>query len=141
MELPLRVLVSAVVVGLTVPAIMGGLAAYETQQMAVRAQQAIEAIVRAAQAFYVAGGGAEDVRIDLSGGVTAKVEYITIGDRDGGPRAPSAAYRVTGQTETFLLSDPPVPMCGGASALRLGPGVHVVRVSYDGDGPVRLAVP
>jgi len=140
MDLPFRLVVSAVVVGITVPAVHGGLSAYETQQASVRAQQAIESIVRVAQVFYVAGGGAEEIRVDLAGGVTAKVEHVALGDRVGGPRAPSAAYKVTGQRETFLLSQPPVPMAGPDGPFRLGPGVHVVRVSYEGDGPVRLAL-
>ncbi len=126
---------------MTVPAILGGLNVYEMNHASLQAEQAIDAIVRAAQAFYIAGGGAEDVRVDLSGGITAKVEYVLIGDRADGPRAPSAAYKVTGLQEALVLSDPPVPMVGDEGPLRLGPGVHTVRVSFDGDGAVRLSVP
>jgi len=139
MDLPLRLLVSAAVVGLTAPAVLGGLAAYEAGHASLQASQAIEAVVRAAQAFYLAGDGAEDVRVDLGGGVTARVEYVAIGDAPGGPRAPSAAYKVSGQPEVFVLADPAVPMAGPGGPLRLGPGPHTVRVSYGGDGPVRLA--
>lgn len=140
MELPLRVLVSAVVVGLATPAILGGLSAYESHQASLRALQAIEAIVRAAQAFFFAGGGADEIRVDLSGGVTARIEHVTIGDAPGGPRSPSATYKVSGQSEAFLLADPPVPMAGDGGPLRLGPGRHTVRIAYEGEGPVRLVV-
>src|SRR3972149_6646132 len=117
MDLPLRLLVSAAVVGLTAPAVLGGLAAYEAGHASLQASQAIEAVVRAAQAFYLAGDGAEDVRVDLGGGgtrgargggVPARVEYVAIGDAPGGPRAPSAAYKVSGQPEVFVLADPAV---------------------------------
>ncbi|HKZ63771.1 MAG TPA: hypothetical protein VJ400_04940 [Thermoplasmata archaeon] len=141
MELPLRLLVAAVVVGLTVPAIHGGLNAYETAQASRTAEVAIDAVVRVAQRLYLSGGGAQDVVVDLSGGVTARVEYVRIGDTAGGPRAPSAVYKVSGAPERFLLAEPPVPMAGEAGPLDLGPGHTVVRVSYDGEGPVRLAVP
>ena len=140
MELPFRVLVAAVVVGLTVPTVFSGLAAYESQQLSVRAVQAVDAVVRVAQQFYVSGGGAEDVRVDLSGGMTARIEHAVIGDVEGGPLASTARYRISGQPEGFLIADPPVPMVGEDGAFWLGPGRHVVRVSYEGEGPVRLAV-
>lgn len=141
MDLPLRLLVAAVVAGVTLPSIFGGLSLYELQDASRRAVEAIDAIVRTAQRFYFAGGGGEDVRVDLTGGVTASVEYVRVGDVPGGPRAPSAAYKVTGQGEVFVLADPPVPMSGDDGALVLGPGRHSVRVAYEGDGPVRLSVP
>jgi len=140
MELPLRLLVSAVVVGLTVPAVLSGLSAYEAGQMSVRVEQGIDAIVRAAEDFYLAGGGAQTIRVDLDGGATVHVEYVIVGDAAGGPRATTAAYKLTGQQAVFLLSNPPVPMTGDQGPLRLGPGRHSVRVSYEGEGPVRLAV-
>src|SRR3989304_6223023 len=87
MELPLRLLVAAVVVGLTVPAIHGGLNAYETAQASRTAEVAIDAVVRVAQRLYLSGGGAQDVVVDLSGGVTARVEYVRIGDTAGGAPA------------------------------------------------------
>ena len=140
MELPFRVLVAAVVVGLTVPTVSTGLSAYESQQLSVRAVQAVDAVVRVAQQFYVSGGGAEDVRVDLDGGITARIEHLAIGDAAGGSMAATARYQISGQREAFLIADPPVPMAGEDGPLRLGPGRHVVRVSHDGEGPVRLAV-
>lgn len=140
MELPFRVLVAAVVVGLTVPTVLTGLSAYESQQLSVRAMQAVEAVVRVAQQFFVSGGGAEDVRVDLDGGVTSRIDHVAIGDTAGGPLATTARYQISGQREAFLISDPPVPMEGTDGPLWLGPGHHVVRVSHDGEGPVRLAV-
>ena len=140
MELPLRLLVSAVVVGLTLPAFVSGLSAYEAAQVSVRVQQGIDAIVRGAEDLFVAGGGAQTIHVDFGGGVTVRVEYVVLGDVPGGPRAPTATYKLTGQGPVFLLSDPPVPMAGTAGPLRLGPGSHAVRVSYEGDGPVRLSV-
>ncbi|MGI0148923.1 MAG: hypothetical protein ACREDF_05270, partial [Thermoplasmata archaeon] len=67
MELPFRVFVAAIVVGLTVPTVFAGLSAYESQQLSVRAIQTIDAIVRVAQEIYLSGGGVEDVRVDLGG--------------------------------------------------------------------------
>ena len=140
MELPLRLLVAAIVAGLTIPTIVSGLSVYEAHEVSARAIRAIEAVVLVAQQFYLSGGGAEDVRVDLEGGVTAKVEYVVIGDAPDGPRAPTARFKVSGQPEVFVLSDPPVPMAGEGGPLRVGPGRHTVRVAYDGGGPVRLAV-
>ena len=139
-ELPFRVLVAAVVVGITVPTVFAGLSAYESQQLEVRAVQAVDAVVRVAQQFYVSGGGAEDVRVDLEAGFTARIEHVEIGDAAGGPMATTARYQISGQREAFLIADPPVPMAGEYGPLQLGPGRHVVRVSHDGEGPVRLAV-
>jgi len=140
MELPLRLLVSAVVVGLTVPPVLSGLSAHEAGQVSVRVERGVDAIVRAAEDLYVAGGGAETIRVDLGGGVTVRVEYVVLGDAVGGPRAATGAYKLSGQQSVFLLSDPPVPMTGDGGPLHLGPGRHAVRVSYEGAGPVRLAV-
>lgn len=138
MDLPLRVLVAAVVAGITVLAVLGGLGAAEGQQAVLRAEAAIDAVVRLAQRFYLAGGGGEELRVDLGGGVTAKVEYVRIGDVPGGAWASAAAYRVTGQPETYVVADPPVPMAGDGGPMVLGPGLHRVRIAYDGEGPVRL---
>jgi hypothetical protein len=138
MELPLRLLISVAVAGLTAPAVLGGLSAYEAEAASASAMRAIDAVVRAAQAFYLAGDGAEDVRVDLGGGVTARVEFVSIGDAPGGARMPTASYKVSGQAVAFLLTDPPVPMAADGGPLRLGTGPHTVRVSYDGSGPVRL---
>jgi len=139
MELPLRLLVSVAVAGLAVPAIVGGLSAYETGSASERALQAIDAVVRVAQSLYLAGDGAEDVRVDLGGGVTARVEYVSIGDAPGGARMPTASYKISGEAVAFLLADPPVPMATDGGPLLLAAGAHTVRVSYDGEGPVRLA--
>lgn len=139
MELPLRLLVSVSVVALTAPAVLGGLSAYEAEAASERAVRAVEAVVRTAQALYLAGDGAEDVRVDLGGGVTARVEYVSIGDAPDGRMVAAASYQISDQAAAFLLSDPPVPMAADGGPLRLGPGVHTVRVSYDGSGPVRLA--
>ncbi len=140
MELPLRVLVAAVVVGLTLPAIVSGLSAVEAAQVSARAEAAVDAIVRAAQDFYLAGGGAQTLRVDCSGGTTVRLESVSVGDVPGGPLATSARYKVSGQPAVFLLADPPVPMAADGGPLRLGPGRHTVSVSYEGVGPVRLAV-
>ena len=140
LELPFRVLVAAVVVGLTAPTVFAGLSAYESQQLSVRVLQGVDAIVQVAQQFYVSSGGAEDVRLDFGGGITARVDHVSIGDVSGGTLATTVRYRISGQPEAFLISDPPVPMEGEAGPLTLGPGLHVVRVSYDGEGPVRLSV-
>ncbi len=138
--LPLRLLISAVVAGLTVPAILGGLGPLEADQASVRAQREIDRIVRSAQDFYLSGGGSEDLRIDLSGGFMARVESVRIGDAPGGPFAGTASYRVTGQAEAYLVLRPAVPLAGSDAPLVLGPSMQTVRVAYDGEGPVRLAV-
>lgn len=140
MDLPFRILVGVIVVGLTAPTVMTGLSAYESQQSSVRALRAIDAIVRVAQQFHVSGGGAERVRVDLSGGLAVRVEYISIGDAAGGPMATTARYAVSGLAEAFVITDPPVPMEGEGGPLRLDSGHHLVDVSYDGEGAVRLAV-
>jgi hypothetical protein len=139
-ELPFRVLIATIVVGLTGPTALAGFSAYEGVQLSNRAVAAVDAIVRVAQQFFLSGGGAEDVPVDLLGGITARLEYARIGDVVDGPLGPSARFRISGQPETFLLADPPVPMTAGDGPLELPPGRHVVRVEYEGDGPVRLAV-
>lgn len=140
MDLPFRIVVSAIVVGVTVPTVLAGLSAYESHQLSIRAMQAIDAIVRAAHQIHVWGGGAERVRVDLAGGLTAHIEYLLIGDVPGGPMASTARYKVSGVPEVFLISDPPVPMEGDEGPLRLGVGRYEVRVWQEYEGPVRLAV-
>lgn len=138
--LPLRLLVAAIVAGLTIPTVVAGLTAYEAQQVELRTVQELDAVVRVAQQLYMSGDGAQDVRVDLAGGVTVRVEYAAIGDAPGGPLAPSVRFKLSGQPEVFLLADPPVPMAGEDGPLSLGPGRHVVRVEYGGVGPVRVVL-
>lgn len=137
---PLRLLVATIVVGLMAPAVFSGLVAFEAQQASVGALVASDGVLRAAHALYLYGGGVRDIRVQLPHGVASRVEYVQFGDEPGGSLATTVRIKVTGQPETILLADPPVPMTAGAGALLLPAGVHRVRVSYAGEGPVRLAV-
>lgn len=140
MDLPFRILVSAIVIGLTAPTVFAGLSAYESRELSVRAMRGIDAIVQAAQQIHLSGGGADRVRVDFVGGLTAHIEYVLIGDASGGSMASAARYKVLGIPEVFLLSDPPVAMEGEGGPLHLGPGRHEVRVWQEDEGPVRLVV-
>lgn len=140
MELPFRLLLAATVAGLATPAVLSGLTAYEIHQLSVKVTHAIDALVAVAHEFFVAGGGAEDVRVDLGHGIAAKVEYVAMGDAPDGPLAYLVRYKLAGQDEVVLATNPPVPLTGGEGPLSLGPGRHDIRVSYDGEGPVQLEV-
>ncbi|MBI4415525.1 MAG: hypothetical protein HY557_00905 [Euryarchaeota archaeon] len=140
MELPFRVFVSVIVAAITIPAMVNGLAAYEADAVSIRVVGVIDTVVQLAQQFYLSGGGSEDVRIELRGGMTVRLEYVEFGDVPGGPRATTARYKLGGAAEVALLADPLVPMAGDRGPLRVGVGPHAVRVTYDGEGPVRLAV-
>ena len=139
-DAPLRLLVSAIVVGLTLPAIASALSDFEAQHVALQVERELDRIVRVAQSFYIAGGGGTTVHVDLGGGIGSRLEYLDVGDAPGGPRAPSAVFKLTGHPAVFVLSDPRVPMTGGGGPLHVEAGTRAIRISYEGEGPVRLAV-
>ncbi len=136
--LPLQLLIVVIVIGITVPSVYAGLSASERQQLDLRVRDRIHRVVATAQAFYIAGGGADVVEVDLTGLLTVSVEYVRFGGTGG--NASLVAFRLTGGAEHVVVTEPTVPMLGpNHGALALGPGLHRVRVEA-ADGLIRLSV-
>ena len=138
--LPLQLLIVMIVVGFTVPAVYAGLASSERGQLDLRVRAAVQRVVAAAQAFYLAGGGSDVVEVDLSGLLTVSVDYVVFGGPGG--NASLVRYRLTGEPERFVLAEhPSVPMAArDGGPLALGSGRYRVLVEAAAGDFVRLSV-
>lgn len=113
-SLPMRLMVVAVVVSLSVVPAAKALDSFEKREFILRASAAVERILAAAQILTVEGpGSARTLELDLSGGGSVGFESISIGDRVGGPNMSSVVLRLsTGAAIVRTASEPAVVLTG-----------------------------
>lgn len=131
-SLPMRLMVVAVVVSMSVVPAAGALEAFQHREFLLRAGTQMDMIVAAAQILAVEGpGSARTLDVDLSTGGSLRMASIIIGDRPGGPNASAVVLRLSdGASMVRFASDPPVTLSGPAmSALVLTCPRFALRLS------------
>lgn len=131
-SLPMRLMVVAVVVSMSVVPAAEALEAFQHRDFLMRAGTQMDILVAAAQIITVEGAGsARTFEMDFSGGGSLSLVSITIGDTPGGPNASSVVLRLSdGASMVRTASDPPVNLAGPAmSALVLTHPRFALRLS------------
>jgi len=133
--MPLQLLIVAIVAGITVPVVYAGLDAYDRGQVETRVRGEAFRLMRVAQQYSVAGGGAETLQVDLRGGAFVPLLYLRIGDHGGGPYANVVRYRIGGEDERFVLAEHPTVLMAGTDGetLALGPGTYAIHLEVVDD--------
>jgi len=124
-ELPLRLLMTLIILGLSLPAVLGLLAAHSNSEVHRSVVSGIDRIFAAArQAFQGSNGTGSSVDVTFSSGFLKGIERIQIGDRLGGDSGFVARYTVSGEPErTIAIGELGVPMTSFANrALVLSDG-------------------
>jgi len=113
-SLPMRLMVVAVVVSLSVVPAARALDSFERREFLVRAAAEVERILAVAQVLTVEGpGSARTLVCDLSGGGPVEFESITLGDRIGGPNMSCAVLRLsTGAAIVRTAHEPAIILTG-----------------------------
>jgi hypothetical protein len=135
--LPLKLVIVAVIVGISTPIVYSGLHTYEKGKLDVQLRAEVGALADIARLVFSGGpGNAQIIEVDLSGGATSHVDYVLVGDVEGGAYQCCIRYRVKGSPEqSYLVEGPNVPLMSSAgAALKLLEGRHNVNLECKGSG-------
>lgn len=125
--LPLKIAIVVIVMAISSPIIYGSLRAYEAAKLESQMGSEASAIAELAKLLYTGGpGNAQQLTVNLRGGVTSRSDYMEIGDVPNGTYASCIRYRVRGLAmKTLLIEGPNVPMRGSdGEPLRMFEGKH-----------------
>lgn len=138
--LPFKILITAIVIGLATPAVLGGLSIFDRSQVYERILGTLLNFAEVAKQYYAAGGGSEALDLDLRGGLWTRVEFVIMGDVLGGSTANVITFKLSGEEKQFLLIEKPrVPISTGDGPLTLSEGLYSLRVEVaDSGGYVRV---
>lgn len=129
--LPLKLTIVAITLAISSPIIYGGLATYERSKVEAQLRGEASAIADMAKLVYTGGpGNAQQLKVRLTGGMTAHADYILVGDLEGGNFTSCIRYKAKGSPEqTLLVSRPNVPMRSPDNlALKLVEGNYDIMV-------------
>ena len=137
--LPLKLIITALVLSITIPASVNALQAYDRMQAQENVRSEVEHLALAARQVYLGGTGSQRaIQFNPDGGMFYKLDWISIGDAPGGQNE-SAIFYCFGDSSTraILISNPQVPLRGeDGDAVHLGPGRHslVLQSKQDASG-------
>lgn len=93
-SLPLRLMIVAVVVGLSVLPAADALDTFRNRDLVRRAASELEELVAVAQVMAIQGpGNVRTLTVDLRGDGSLRFDQLVIGDSSGGPNMSSAVLR------------------------------------------------
>jgi hypothetical protein len=109
-SLPLRLMIVAVVVGLSVLPAAEALDTFRNRDLARRAALELDEIIGVAQAMAIQGpGNVRTLAVDLRGDGSLRFDTLTIGDSEEGPNLSSAVLRFkNGAAVSRAALEPPV---------------------------------
>jgi len=130
--MPLRLLISAVILAIIVPTAWAGLSSYTHTKAEADMQGQLDLLTAAIHQVYFGGpGNMRNVEVRADGGAGASLEYLRLGDAlpSGGDRY-LVRFKFDGRPErVHIVTDPSVMMTSPSnSPLELGPGHHTLRI-------------
>lgn len=114
---PLKLMITAVVLAITVPMMFGALRTYDRARVEQDLQAEIDEFVSTAQLVYLSGpGNSAVVEFGAPKGAFTALDYVRFGDAPGGQMASVIRYKIGGSTETLtVIQSPNVPMMSPAN--------------------------
>ena len=125
--LPLKLIITALVLSITIPASVNALQAYDRIQAEEGVQAEVEHLALSARQVYLGGSGSQRVvQFNPKGGMFYTLEWVAIGGPVGSQNTSSIFYRFEGgSTRGIVLTNPQIPVQGeDGNAVMLGPGNH-----------------
>jgi hypothetical protein len=137
--LPLKLIITALVLSITIPASVNALQAYDRMQAQENVRNEVEHLIISARQVYLGGAGSQRViEFNPDGGMFYHLDWVSIGDAVGGQNESAIFYRFEdGSTKVILISNPRVALRGeGGGGVRIGPGRHqlVLQSKQDSSG-------
>lgn len=129
---PLRLLVSLLIFSVTSPMVWSSFEDYDIKRTSTRIESELSYLAVVAGQYCIAGGGAEDIDLNLERGYFSSLLYAKIGDKLGTVYSRAIRYKIEGLSEETIV----VEGCGGVSSpgnksLELSSGSWVIHLESD----------
>jgi hypothetical protein len=129
--MPLKLMIAAIVVAITVPLIFTSLRAYDYSSVEQQLLTEISEFCALVQSLFMMGPGNTALHeFRIPEGSFAKVDEVRIGDTLGGNRSNIIGFRLLGRTEKLTaIQDPCVPLSSRDNdSLILSAGIKKIRL-------------
>lgn len=122
--LPLKLLITAIVMGISIPAVLAMWSNVEKVQVESSIQSEVNYLMLRIQQVHRSGpGNAITVEIHLDSGMFAQIEYVLVGDELEDPFKGTIRWKLSGDSERVILIEDGIPVCGkDGKAFRLAEG-------------------
>ncbi len=117
-------MIAALVMGITVPAVLAAWANVEKVQVENSVQSEMDYLIIRMQQVHRAGpGNSLTVDVDIDSGMFTSVEYVLIGDDLDSPFKSTIRWKLSGEQERVVPMEGDIVACGkDGVAFRLGEG-------------------
>ena len=137
--LPLRLLITAAVLALTLPAVASALVTHDLHRTEERVRGEALRVLDGASRLALAGGGRIHLTLDVRSGALTGVEWVRFRALGG---TGVAEYQLVGQSpRPVTLNGVPALQFASADGLTLGPGIHTLRLEFLGSAGVVAVSP
>lgn len=134
-DMPMRLIIAAVLTSLTLPVLWGAYSDLSDTVTEGSMKRELSRVLRCVDEVMSGGPGSSlELTVDLTGFGTSRVEEVLI----GGPlnSTDGSSFRIEAHVgdmgDLLLALDPPVLMTSSdGQGLRLGPGVHGLRIGHE----------
>jgi hypothetical protein len=126
--LPLRLIIVAIVMGISIPSVLALWSNVEKQQTenAVRAELNY-LMLRIGQVHRSGPGNAISVELNLRSGMMSSIEYVLVGDDLDSPWRSAIRWKLNGQGEELIAIENDVPVCSNSGvAFQLSEGHNLL---------------
>jgi hypothetical protein len=142
--MPLKLLIVALVMGITVPSILAMWANVERVQTENHLMSEMDYLqIRINQVYRSGPGNIITVELDLKTGLMTSVEYVLIGGELGTPWKSTIRWKLAGEAENMVPIDGGIPVCsesGEAFELYEGHSSLYLEVKKKEDGLVYVEI-
>lgn len=122
--LPLKLLITAIVMGIAIPAVLAMWSNVEKVQVENSVRSEMNYLVLRIQQVHRSGpGNAVIVEIDLDSGVFTRIDHVLVGDSLSSPLKGTIRWKLGGGQENIIPIEDGIPVCGkNDEALKLAEG-------------------
>ncbi len=111
--LPLKLLILAIVMGISVPSILAMWSNVERVQIENHLESEMDYLIIRIQQVYRSGpGNAMSVEVNLKSGLMTSIEYVRLGDNLSSEMRSTIRWKLSGEAENTLLIEGQIPVCG-----------------------------
>ena len=138
-ELPLKLIIIAIVVAITIPIMVDSLSNFSNDQVLSDIRAEIAKVVTAIKLSYSSGIGTSiPVTVSLQNGVMTSIDYIKIGDTRGAVYEAMIRFKVSTDNVQYIQIEPYIPVtygpAGFTSPMTLSAGHYHLHAVHRGDG-------
>jgi hypothetical protein len=142
--MPLKLLIVALVMGITIPSILAMWANVEKVQTENHLMSEMDYLkIRISQVYMSGLGNAITVELHLKSGLMTSIEYVLVGGGLETHWKSTIRWKLAGEEENLVLLDNGIPVCGGngeAFELHEGHSSLYLKVKKKEDGLVYVEI-